>query len=755
MSSTSWLQLGVLIAILLVTTRVLGAYVAGVFGGGKALGDRIFLPLERVVYRVCGVDPTREQTWPVYAFALIAFSLVSVLGLYLLQRVQGYLPLDPTDAKAVPPALAFNTAASFVTNTNWQNYGGELTMSHLTQMAGLAVQNFLSAAVGLAVAVALIRGFVRRRSATIGNFWVDLTRGTIRVLLPIAIVVAILLASQGVVQNLHGFTHATTVQGVSQSIPGGPVASQEAIKELGENGGGFYNANSAHPFESSNGFTNLFEILVLLMIPFALTYTYGRLVKDQRQGWVLFAVMFAIWIGAAGLAMHYEDAGNPKLQAIGAVGGNMEGKEVRFGTAMSGLFAASTTGTSTGAVNSAHDSFTPLGGAVPLVHMMLGEVSPGGTGAGLYAMLVFALLAVFIAGLMVGRTPEYIGKKIQATEMKLVVVYLIVMPLLILGFSSLSSVLAGPEVVDPQSWPTRALRDRLRVHVSGEQQRLGVRRPDRKHRLVQHHARVDDAVRPLLPDRPGARDCRLARAQAGGPADGWDVPHEHAALLRAAPRRDPHRRRAHVLPRRLPRPRPGEPDPVTTNASTSIFDPRIAVPAALDSVRKLDPRRMARNPVMFVTEIGAAFATILFLKDIGDASSKANVFAGSVAAWLWFTVLFANFAEAMAEGRGKAQAATLRKTRAETTARKRLPDGTIEERPELEAPGRRSRRRHRRGDHSRRRRRGRGHRERGRVGDHGRVRSGDPRVGWRPLRRHRRHAGALRRDRRTRDDPRR
>ena len=445
MSAADWLQLGVLVAVLLVTTRVLGAHIAGVFGGGRAPGDRVFLPVERMIYRVCGVDPEREQTWPVYAFALIAFSLVSVLGLYLLQRVQGTLPLDPTDAAGVPPALAFNTAVSFVTNTNWQNYGGELTMSHLTQMAGLTVQNFLSAAVGLAVAVALIRGFIRRRSATIGNFWVDLTRGTIRVLLPLAVVVAIVLASQGAVQNFHGFTAAETVQGVVQSIPGGPIASQEAIKDLGENGGGPYNANAAHPFENPNGFTNLFEILVLLMIPFALTYTYGRLVKDQRQGWVLFAVMFAIWIGAAGFAMHFENGGNPKLQAIGAVGGNMEGKEVRFGTAMSGLFAASTTGTSTGSVNSSHDSFTPLGGAVPLVHMMLGEVSPGGTGAGLYAILVFALLSVFIAGLMVGRTPEYIGKKIQATEMKLVVVYVIVMPLLILGFSSLSVVLADPK----------------------------------------------------------------------------------------------------------------------------------------------------------------------------------------------------------------------------------------------------------------------------------------------------------------------
>jgi potassium-transporting ATPase potassium-binding subunit len=445
MTSYSWLQLGVLVALLLVTTRVLGTYIAGVFGDDATRWDRVFAPLERVIYRICGVDPSREQTWPVYALALISFSLVSVLGLYTLQRIQGVLPLDPTDAKGVPPALAFNTAASFVTNTNWQNYAGELTMSHLTQMAGLTVQNFVSAAVGLAVAVALIRGLVRRRSATIGNFWVDLTRGTVRVLLPLAIVVALVLASQGAVQNLHGFTEVTTVQGVTQSIPGGPIASQEAIKDLGENGGGPYNANSSHPFENPNGFTNLFEILILLMIPFALTYTYGRLVKDQRQGWVLFAVMFSIWLGAAVLAMHFETGGNPKLEAIGAVGGNTEGKEVRFGTAMSGLFAASTTGTSTGSVNSSHDSFTPLGGAVPLVHMMLGEVSPGGTGAGLYAILVFALLAVFIAGLMVGRTPEYVGKKIQATEMKLVVVYLIVMPLLILGLSSLSLVLSNPK----------------------------------------------------------------------------------------------------------------------------------------------------------------------------------------------------------------------------------------------------------------------------------------------------------------------
>ncbi len=450
MSTSGWLQLAALVAAILVVTRVLGPYLAAVFGeseesGRYGLADRIFGPAERLVYRVCGVDPTREQTWSVYALSLLAFSLVSVIGLYALQRVQGLLPGNPTDFAGVPAPLAFNTAVSFVTNTNWQNYSGEATMSNLTQAVGLTVQNFVSAAVGLAVAVALVRGLVRRRSSTIGNFWVDLTRGVVRVLLPLSVIVALLFASQGVVQNLKGFTEARTITGATQAIPGGQIASQEAIKELGTNGGGPYNANSAHPFENPTGFTNLLQMIALLGIPFALTFMYGRMAKNQRQGWVVFAAMFAIWIAAAGLAMHFEDHGNPLIDQAGAYGGNYEGKEVRFGTAASGLFAASTTGTSTGAVIAAHDSFTPLGGAVPLVHMMLGEVSPGGVGAGLYGMLVFALLAVFIAGLMVGRTPEYLGKKIQATEMKLVVVYLAIVPLVILAFAAASVVLANPK----------------------------------------------------------------------------------------------------------------------------------------------------------------------------------------------------------------------------------------------------------------------------------------------------------------------
>jgi K+-transporting ATPase ATPase A chain len=450
MSGAAWLQFLVLIALVFAATPLLGGYMAKVYGGGAAPGDRFFGPVERLIYRVTGVDPSREQRWTIYARSLLAFSAVSVLALYLLQRVQGGLPVNPTDVPGVPEPLAFNTAVSFVTNTNWQNYAGETTMSHLTQMMGLAVQNFASAAVGIAVAVALIRGLVRRRSSTIGNFWVDLTRSTTRVLLPMSIIGALVLASQGVIQNLGGFVVAHTLDGVVQLIPGGPAASQEAIKELGTNGGGFLNANSGHPFGSPNGFTNLFELFLILLIPFALTYTFGKLAKDRRQGWAVFAALFLLWAASAVIAQAFETDGNPELDALGANqdtsaqlagGGNYEGKEVRFGPATSGLFAATTTGTSTGAVIAAHDSFTPGGGAVPLVNMMLGEVSPGGVGAGLYGMLIFALLSVFIAGLMVGRTPEYLGKKIQGPEMKLITLYILAMPIIVLVLIGISVVM--------------------------------------------------------------------------------------------------------------------------------------------------------------------------------------------------------------------------------------------------------------------------------------------------------------------------
>jgi potassium-transporting ATPase potassium-binding subunit len=452
-SGANWLQRAALVGALLVTAPLLGAYLARVLGGGSAPGDRVFLPVERALHRLTGVDPAREQPWTVYALSVLAFSVVSVVGLYLLQRVQGVLFLNPTDVPGVPSALAFNTAVSFVTNTNWQNYGGESTMSHLTQMAGLAVQNFASAAVGIAVAVALVRGLARWRSETIGNFWVDLTRVTTRVLVPLAAPIALVLASQGAVQSLRGSAEVSRVDGTTQALYRGPVASQEAIKELGTNGGGIVNANSAHPFENPTAFTNFVENWALLAIPFALAFAFGRLVGDRRQGWAVFGAMFVLWIASVGFATGFEVDGNPRVEALGVSGdlGNMEGKEVRFGAAASGLFAASTTGTSTGAVIAAHDSFTPLGGAVPLANMMLGEVSPGGVGAGLYGILIFAILAVFIAGLMVGRTPEYLGKKIQAAEIKLVVLYLLVVPTLILVFASVSVLLdtAKDSILNP------------------------------------------------------------------------------------------------------------------------------------------------------------------------------------------------------------------------------------------------------------------------------------------------------------------
>ena len=446
MTLSGWGQLALLIVLLAVTTPLLGSYMAKVYGGGKAPGDKVFDPVERTIYRLVGVNPEAEQRWSVYAMALLAFSVVSILLGYVVMRVQGSLPFNPTHVPGVSPKIAFNTAISFATNTNWQSYAGESTMSHLTQMLGLAVQNFASAAVGIAVVVALIRGLVRRRQRTIGNFWVDLTRTTVRILLPLAFVFAIVFVGLGIVQNLHGFTHVQTVTHQTQAIPGGPVASQEAIKELGTNGGGFYNANSAHPFENPSGLTDLLQIYLLLAIPFALTFTFGKLVHDQKQGWVVFAAMFALWLGSVGLITGFEVAGNPQLNTRGVTqqvtatqaGGNLEGKEQRFGPAASALFAASTTSTSTGAVNSSHDSFTPIGGGVALANMMLGEISPGGTGSGLYGMLIFILLAVFIAGLMVGRTPEYLGKKIQSSEMKLVVLYILFVPIVALGFTAVA-----------------------------------------------------------------------------------------------------------------------------------------------------------------------------------------------------------------------------------------------------------------------------------------------------------------------------
>jgi K+-transporting ATPase ATPase A chain len=451
MSTAGWVQFVVLIALVGVTAPFFGRYMARVYDDSErpAPGDRFFLRIERPIYRICRVDPSREQRWTVYAYSVLAFSVISLLLLYLQLRIQDALPFNPTNMPAVGEHLSFNTAVSFSTNTNWQSYGGEFTMSHLSQMLGLAVHNFVSAAAGMAVLAAFIRGLARRRASTLGNFWVDLTRSTTRILLPAAFVLAMILVSQGVIQNFHGFTEATTVDGNSQVIPGGPVASEIAIKQLGTNGGGFFNTNSAHPFENSTPFNNFAETYAIVIIPFALAFTYGYMVKDRRQGRAVFAIMAAIWLVMSLAAMGLETNGNSELDQFGVDqtatseqgGGNMEGKEVRFGPSASGLWAASTTGTSNGSVNSMHDSFTPLGGGIPLAHMMLGEVSPGGVGVGLNGLLIMAILSVFIAGLMVGRTPEYLGKKIQAPEMKLVVLYVLAMPLVLLGFAAASVLL--------------------------------------------------------------------------------------------------------------------------------------------------------------------------------------------------------------------------------------------------------------------------------------------------------------------------
>lgn len=459
MSVASWVQFGLLAVVVLVTAPLLGRYMAAVYtappsganeaDGAKVAGDRLLLPVERLIYRICRVDPAQEQRWTVYAFSLLAFSLVSFLLVYAIQRLQGHLPLNPVDLPGVPENVSFNVAVSFMTNTNWQPYAGEATMSHFTQMVALAVQNFVSAAAGMAVMAALIRGLARREASTLGNFWVDLTRSVTRILLPLAFLVAVVLVSQGVIQNFHGFRVVETLQGATQAIPGGPAASQVAIKQLGTNGGGFFDMNSAHPFENPTAISNLVQTWAIVVIPFALAFTFGRMVGDRRQGRAVFAIMALIMVVMAVGSMLAEGAGNPRLDASGvdqsvsadaAGGGYLEGKEVRFGTAASGLWAAATTGTSNGSVNSMHDSATPIGGGLPLVHMMLGEVSPGGVGVGLNGLLIIVILAVFIAGLMVGRTPEYLGKKIEATEIKLVMLYLLAMPTVLLTFAAISVV---------------------------------------------------------------------------------------------------------------------------------------------------------------------------------------------------------------------------------------------------------------------------------------------------------------------------
>jgi K+-transporting ATPase ATPase A chain len=471
MTVNGWLQIVVFLVLVLAVTKPIGVFITRVFNRERTFMDPVLRPAERLIYKLCLVDENHEMRWTEYAFAMLLFSAVSMLLLYLMQRVQGFLPLNPQKFAAVAQALAFNTAASFTTNTNWQNYSGETTMSYLTQMAGLAYHNFTSAAVGIALSIALIRGIARRQMQTIGNFWVDTVRAALWILLPVCIVGALVLVSQGVVQNLKPYDTVKLVepqqvqrvgqdgkpvvdaQGKpvmdtvnTQTIAQGPVASQEIIKELGTNGGGFFNANSSHPFENPTPLTNFIEMFSIISIGSGLTYALGRMTGSQRHGWAVWSAMAILFFVGVTVAYWAEARGNPLLHgvdqraSISQPGGNMEGKEVRFGIANSALFASATTDTSCGAINGWHDSFTPLGGMVPLVNIMLSEVIFGGVGSGMYGILVYVIISVFIAGLMVGRTPEYLGKKIEAFDVKMAMLVTLVFPLVILGFAGISSV---------------------------------------------------------------------------------------------------------------------------------------------------------------------------------------------------------------------------------------------------------------------------------------------------------------------------
>ncbi|MEO8097927.1 MAG: potassium-transporting ATPase subunit KdpA [Acidobacteriota bacterium] len=455
MTSIGILQIAFFLGLILICTKPLGAFMARLFEGERTFLHPVLRWLELLTYKVAGIKEDVEQKWTHYTASLLSFSIFGFVILYLLQRLQGVLPFNPQgfNASNVSPDQAFNVATSFVTNTNWQWYTGEATMSYFVQMAGLAVQNFASAAAGIAVAVAVIRGFARQEKKTLGNFWVDVTRATVYVLLPISIIGALLFVSQGVVQNLNSYTDVATVEGAKQVIAQGPVASQEVIKQLGTNGGGFFNANSSHPFENPTPLSNLLQMFLIFVIPGALTYTFGKMVGDTRQGWAIFAAMSVMFLIGVFVCYGFEQAGNPMLGKLGLEtsatagqsGGNMEGKEVRFGIANSALFATITTDASCGAVNSMHDSYTPIGGLVPIFNMMTGEVIFGGVGAGLYGILMYCILAVFIAGLMVGRTPEYLGKKIEKKEVKMAMLAVVFTAFSILFFTAVSSVITFPE----------------------------------------------------------------------------------------------------------------------------------------------------------------------------------------------------------------------------------------------------------------------------------------------------------------------
>ena len=551
-----WIQIILYCAIVVALVKPLGWYMTRVFNGERTFLSPVLRPVEAGLYRIGGVDEKREQHWLTYTVAMLLFHVGGFLILYALMRLQAVLPFNPAEQSAVAPDLSFNTAISFITNTNWQNYGGESTMSYLVQMLGLTHQNFLSAATGIALAVALIRGFARASMRTVGNFWVDVTRCTLYVLLPICIVYTLFLVWQGMPQTLGAYVDATTLEGAKQTIAVGPVASQVAIKMLGTNGGGFFNANAAHPFENPTALSNFVQMISIFALGAALTNVFGRMVGNQRQGWAILAVMGVLFI--AGVAVTYWAEANGTIDACtrwASTGGNMEGKEVRFGIVASSLFAVITTAASCGAVNAMHDSFTALGGMIPLINMQLGEIIVGGVGAGLYGMLLFVILAIFVAGLMVGRTPEYVGKKIEASEVKMAMLAILILPLMYLGWTAVAVVLPVGRRLDGQCRPARLHRGPLCLHLADRQQRLGLRAASPATRSsTTSRWRSRDVRRPLLHDHPGDGDRRLAGGQEDRPGRRPALPDHRRPVRRPRRRRHPDRRRPHLLPGARARP---------------------------------------------------------------------------------------------------------------------------------------------------------------------------------------------------------
>ena len=549
MTLNGWLQIALMLALVVATARPLGLYMAAVFEGKQTFLDPVLRPVERGFYGLAGVDEKREQSALSYAAALLMFNLAGFILLYAILRLQHLLPWNPQGFGPMSEHLAFNTAASFVSNTNWQSYGGETTLSYFSQMVGLTTQNFVSAATGIAIVVPLARAFARSKVTTVGNFWVDLTRTTLYVLLPLSIVTALVFVVLGMPQNLSAYIDATTLEGGKQTLAQGPVASQIAIKQLGTNGGGFFNVNSAHPYENPNIWTNTISVWAILCLSLGLAVTFGRMIGKEREGWALLGVMMLFMVVGCSVAYWAEAAGNPLMQAMGVTGGNMEGKEVRFGVAQSATWATFTTGASNGSVNSMHNSYMPLGGLVPLALIQIGEIVPGGVGSGLYGIVVFAILAMFVAGLMVGRTPEYLGKKLEAKDVKMAMLAVLIMPIFILGILCDLGGAAGRTRGPRQPRRTRLYRDPLCLLVSGWQQRLGLRRPHGQCALVRHDDGHHHAGMPLRHHRAGHGDHRLARREAEACGLRRHLPDQWSAVRRSPYRRARDLERSRILPR--------------------------------------------------------------------------------------------------------------------------------------------------------------------------------------------------------------